>query len=40
MRGYNSTKVGARTNIQMILHYNIVNGIIDNSKVNDDADNP
>ncbi|KAA6392807.1 MAG: hypothetical protein EZS28_011667 [Streblomastix strix] len=40
MRGYNSTKIGARTNIQMILHYNIANGIIDNSKVNDDTDNP
>ncbi|KAA6387588.1 MAG: hypothetical protein EZS28_016885 [Streblomastix strix] len=39
MRGYNSTRVGARTNIQMILHYNIANGIIDNSKVNDDTDN-
>ncbi|KAA6380093.1 MAG: hypothetical protein EZS28_024380 [Streblomastix strix] len=40
MRGYNSTRVGARTNIQMILHYNIANGIIDNSKVNDDTDSP
>ncbi|KAA6380490.1 MAG: hypothetical protein EZS28_023982 [Streblomastix strix] len=40
MRGYNSTRVGARTNIQMILHYYIANGIIDNSKVNDDTDNP
>ncbi|KAA6390331.1 MAG: hypothetical protein EZS28_014141 [Streblomastix strix] len=35
MRGYNSTRVGARTNIQMILHYNIANGIIDNSKILD-----
>ncbi|KAA6387296.1 MAG: hypothetical protein EZS28_017176 [Streblomastix strix] len=33
MRGYNSTRIDARTNIQMILHYNIVNGIIDNYKV-------
>ncbi|KAA6379214.1 MAG: hypothetical protein EZS28_025259 [Streblomastix strix] len=40
MRGYSSTRVGARTNIQMILHYNIANGIIDNGKVNDDTDNP
>ncbi|KAA6395296.1 MAG: hypothetical protein EZS28_009175 [Streblomastix strix] len=35
MRGYNSTRVGARTNVQMILHYNIMNGIIDNYKVLD-----
>ncbi|KAA6388756.1 MAG: hypothetical protein EZS28_015718 [Streblomastix strix] len=35
MRGYNSTRVGARTNIQMILHYNIANGIIDNYMVLD-----
>ncbi|KAA6390624.1 MAG: hypothetical protein EZS28_013847 [Streblomastix strix] len=35
MRGYNSTKVGGRTNIQMILHYNIATGIIDNSKILD-----
>ncbi|KAA6375316.1 MAG: hypothetical protein EZS28_029156 [Streblomastix strix] len=40
MRGYNSTRIGARTNIQMILHYNIANGIIDNNKVNDDTDDP
>ncbi|KAA6354105.1 MAG: hypothetical protein EZS28_050368 [Streblomastix strix] len=35
MRGYNSTRIGARTNIQMILHYNIATGIIDNFKVLD-----
>ncbi|KAA6386072.1 MAG: hypothetical protein EZS28_018402 [Streblomastix strix] len=33
MRGYNSTRIGARTNIQMTLHYNIATGIIDFSKV-------
>ncbi|KAA6400850.1 MAG: hypothetical protein EZS28_003623 [Streblomastix strix] len=35
MRGCNSTKIGARTNIQVILHNNIANGIIDNFKVLD-----
>ncbi|KAA6394893.1 MAG: hypothetical protein EZS28_009580 [Streblomastix strix] len=35
MRGYNSTKMGARTNIQVTLQGSITQGIIDNSQILD-----
>ncbi|KAA6367641.1 MAG: hypothetical protein EZS28_036832 [Streblomastix strix] len=35
MRGHNSTRIEARTNIQMILHYNLEDGIIDYFKTLD-----
>ncbi|KAA6314854.1 MAG: hypothetical protein EZS28_055511 [Streblomastix strix] len=34
MRGYNSSKIGARTNIQVILNGNLTKGIIDATKLN------
>ncbi|KAA6308772.1 MAG: hypothetical protein EZS28_056627, partial [Streblomastix strix] len=35
MRGYNSTKMGARTNIQVTLQGSITQGIVDNSQILD-----
>ncbi|KAA6385292.1 MAG: hypothetical protein EZS28_019183 [Streblomastix strix] len=40
MRGYNSTRIGARTDIQLILNTQIITGIIDNYKINDDTIHP
>ncbi|KAA6395203.1 MAG: hypothetical protein EZS28_009271 [Streblomastix strix] len=34
MRGYNSSKIGARTNIQVILNGNLTKGIIDTTQLN------
>ncbi|KAA6376173.1 MAG: hypothetical protein EZS28_028300 [Streblomastix strix] len=34
MRGYNSSKLGARTNIQVILHGNLTKAILDNTDTN------
>ncbi|KAA6390346.1 MAG: hypothetical protein EZS28_014129 [Streblomastix strix] len=36
MRGYNSTRIGARTNIQTILNTQLITGIVDNYKIDDD----
>ncbi|KAA6389465.1 MAG: hypothetical protein EZS28_015006 [Streblomastix strix] len=40
MRGYNSTRIGARTDIQLILNTQIITGIVDNYKINDDIIHP
>ncbi|KAA6401359.1 MAG: hypothetical protein EZS28_003112 [Streblomastix strix] len=37
MQGYKSSRLGARTNIQTILNTQIITGIIDNLKINDDT---
>ncbi|KAA6376930.1 MAG: hypothetical protein EZS28_027543 [Streblomastix strix] len=37
MRGYNSTKMGARTNTQVTLQGSITQGIVDNSQILDAA---
>ncbi|KAA6391091.1 MAG: hypothetical protein EZS28_013381, partial [Streblomastix strix] len=34
MRGYNSSKIGARTNIQVILNGNLTKGIVDTTQLN------
>ncbi|KAA6403124.1 MAG: hypothetical protein EZS28_001353 [Streblomastix strix] len=34
MRGYNSSKIGARTNIQVILNVNLTKGIVDTTQLN------
>ncbi|KAA6372976.1 MAG: hypothetical protein EZS28_031497 [Streblomastix strix] len=36
MRGYNSSKLGARTNIQLILHGNLTKEILDRKNINKD----
>ncbi|KAA6361640.1 MAG: hypothetical protein EZS28_042833 [Streblomastix strix] len=36
MRGYNSSKLGARTKIQVILHGNLTKGVLDNTDTNKD----
>ncbi|KAA6357653.1 MAG: hypothetical protein EZS28_046821 [Streblomastix strix] len=33
MRGYNSSKLGARTNIQVILHGNLTKGVLDSTEI-------
>ncbi|KAA6386890.1 MAG: hypothetical protein EZS28_017586 [Streblomastix strix] len=40
MRGYNSTRLGARTNIQTILNTQLITGIVDNYKINNDTIHP
>ncbi|KAA6386522.1 MAG: hypothetical protein EZS28_017952 [Streblomastix strix] len=40
MRGFNSTRVGARTDIQLMLNTQIITGIVDNHKINDDTIHP
>ncbi|KAA6379479.1 MAG: hypothetical protein EZS28_024993 [Streblomastix strix] len=37
MRGFNSTRIGARTDIQLMLNTQIVTGLVDNDKINDDS---
>ncbi|KAA6375646.1 MAG: hypothetical protein EZS28_028825 [Streblomastix strix] len=36
MRGYNSSKYGSRTNIQVILHGNLTKGVLDSTDTNKD----
>ncbi|KAA6387521.1 MAG: hypothetical protein EZS28_016950 [Streblomastix strix] len=40
MRGYNSTRLGARTDIQLILNTQIITSKVDNQKINDDIIHP
>ncbi|KAA6378391.1 MAG: hypothetical protein EZS28_026082 [Streblomastix strix] len=40
MRGYNSTRLGARTDIQLMLNTQIITGIVDNYKINNDTIHP
>ncbi|KAA6400686.1 MAG: hypothetical protein EZS28_003787 [Streblomastix strix] len=40
MRGFNSTRIGARTDIQTILNIQIITGLVDIHKINDDTIHP